>query len=333
MILSPRSLRSAAVNVASMLLNGQLADLSPMPADRLGEGSGRAVLRYRFPEWLVPAGPPVLLVPSPGVPARCYDLRRGGSLVEHVVDAGRLTYLLEGPAGPADPRAGAAQWAGEILPSVIRRVSSDAGGQPVQLVGWSLGGTLALLTAAADPSLPIASVAAIAPATGAGLPGTVDQIIAAGHGLLRAYHVLARIDDRDHLAQREALDRFAAALRAHPGRGLTESYAAYLGAALAGEEELSIGGREVSLARIGVPVLAIAGDGDRIAPPRAVRDLTLSMVSSPRVRFEIASGDHLGVLTGGQARTTTWTYLDRWLDEGILRHGLRPHHQEEAAAM
>jgi polyhydroxyalkanoate synthase len=44
----------------------------------------------------------------------------------------------------------------------VRRVSADAGGAPVQLVGWCLGGIMSLLAAAADPTLPINSIATVA---------------------------------------------------------------------------------------------------------------------------------------------------------------------------
>ncbi|HEX2313434.1 MAG TPA: alpha/beta fold hydrolase, partial [Thermomonospora sp.] len=211
-------------------------------------------------------------------------------------------------AAPPDPAAGIAEWVAGVLPDAVRRVSEDAGGQPVQIVGWSLGGVLALLAAARDPGLPIASVAAVAPVTGDRGEPPAHPVTG---GLLRAPAVLARIDDRDYLSHLEATDHYAAALRAHPGRGLTRPYAAFL------QEN----GLLEALHAVTVPVLAIAGNGDRTAPPRAVRALTLLLRSAPQVRFEIAPGDHLGVLTGRSARGTTWAHLDRWLDEGIIRHG------------
>ena len=40
--------------------------------------------------------------------------------------------------------------------------SDDAGGAPVQPLGWCLGGIMTLLAVAADRSLPVASVAMVA---------------------------------------------------------------------------------------------------------------------------------------------------------------------------
>lgn len=87
---------------------------------------------------------------------------------------------------------------------------------------------------------------------------------------------------------------------------------------------VDIGGRRVDLAEVGVPVLAIAGRADALAPVRAVRPLVGLLAGAPHVRFESAPGGHLGVLAGRSARTTTWRHLDRWFDEGTVRHGIRP---------
>ncbi|NED49998.1 alpha/beta hydrolase, partial [Micromonospora aurantiaca] len=63
MILSPRGLRDATSNALRLARSGRIADLRPMPAETVEEGPGRSVRRYRPPEGLVPAGPPVLFVP------------------------------------------------------------------------------------------------------------------------------------------------------------------------------------------------------------------------------------------------------------------------------
>lgn len=137
MILSPRGLRDATSNIRRLALSGRIADLRPMPAETVDDAPGRSVCRYRPPEGVVPAGPPVLFVPPPDAPARCYDLRRGCSLAEHVVRAGRRSYLLDhGTARYDDADLGVQRWVGDVLPGAIRAVSRDAGGQPVQLVGW-----------------------------------------------------------------------------------------------------------------------------------------------------------------------------------------------------
>jgi polyhydroxyalkanoate synthase len=390
MILSPRGVRDAAVNAVQLARHGHLADLRPMPADPVEGGEARGVLRYRPPDGVVPAGPPVLFVPPPSAPARCYDLRRGCSLAEHVVRAGRRSYLLDparagGPAHAGDTArayaarraghdAGLREWVRDLLPAAIRAVSRDAGGQPVQLVGWCLGGVVSLLAAADDPDLPIASVAAIAapvdvraarlpvrlpaphlpvsrlpvphlsvppPWPGlaraaaaevfgtpfGGVPGAllkrVRRATGIDKGLLRPYRTLTHLDNADLLAQIEAVDQFTEAVPGFSGRAARRIQRALFQENALAAGVLDIDGRRVELRRVGVPVLAIAGRGDGVAPVRSVLPLIRLLPGAPKVRFEVASGGHLDVLTGRSARTTTWAHLDRWLDEGTVRHGIR----------
>jgi polyhydroxyalkanoate synthase subunit PhaC len=335
MILSPRGLKAATSNLLQLSLYGHVADLRPMPAETVGGGPARSVVRYRPPEGVVPAGPPVLFVAPPAVPARCYDLRRGCSLAEHVVRAGRLSYLLDhAPARDEGRDLGVGEWVRDVLPDAVRAVSRDAGGQPVQLVGWCLGGIFALLAAADAPELPIASVAVIAgPVDGrAGQLATPPRPLVkrpralAGMDkyMLRPYRLLTNLDNADFLAQIEALDHFADAMIAYPGRAARRIYLSLLRDDALMRGGVDIGGRAVDLGRVAVPVLAIAGRGDALAPVRAVRPLVRLLRGAPQVRFEVASGGHLDVLTGRSAKATTWRHLDRWLDEGIVRHGIRP---------
>ncbi|MFG2003039.1 alpha/beta fold hydrolase [Spirillospora sp. NPDC048911] len=362
MFFSPRSLRAAASNVTHKLLYGHVADLRPMPAVMIDDGPKRSVHRYRSPEGVVPAGPPVLFVPPLAAPARCYDLRRGCSLAEHVVNAGRLSYLLDyGPIGYADRDLGFADWVGEILPGAIRAVSKDAGGQPVQLVGWCLGGIFSLLAAADDPELPIASVAAIATPIDirrvrlaaplrplsrvtrgmevnvvstlfGGVPRPLVkgayQLVGLDKYVLRPYAMLTNLNNTEFLAQIEAVDHFTNTMLAYPGRTIEELYSALLRENALVVDGIEVGGRRIRLGEVRVPVLAIAGRGDGLAPAASVHPLTRVLTGAEEVRFEVAPGGHLGVLTGRSARSATWAHLDRWLDEGTVRHGIRPSRRE-----
>src|SRR5437867_12803518 len=77
--------------------SGGVADLRRMPRDSLAvHGDGAVLYRYRAAEGVAPdAGAPILLVPPLGAPDFAYDLRRGCSLVEHLVSAGRTVYLVD----------------------------------------------------------------------------------------------------------------------------------------------------------------------------------------------------------------------------------------------
>ena len=103
-------------------------------------------------------GNPVLLVTPLAVPWYCWDLRPGQSMAAHLAGAdggeasGRPTYTIGyGDMGFADRAMGFEDWIDRILPTAIETVSARHGGARVHLVGWSLGGTLSLLTASYRP--------------------------------------------------------------------------------------------------------------------------------------------------------------------------------------
>jgi polyhydroxyalkanoate synthase len=342
----PGRLAAAADNVGTYVALGSLADLRPIPSDTLDDTPLRSLYRYRTaPD---AAGLPVLLVPPLAAPALCFDLRRGCSLVEHLVAQRRRPYLVDyGEISFADRRLGLEFWVEDVLPEAIAAVSADAGGSPVHVVGWCLGGIFALLAAADRQDLPIASITAIASPfdvtavpmiapfrplanlTGGRL-GTLGyrllggapswmvrrafQLSAVDKLLTKPLAVLQHLDDREFLAQIEAVDRFTANMIAYPGRTFGQIYHLLFRANDLADGKVDLGRREIELSRIRRPVLVVAGENDTIAPRRAVGRLPGLLTGSAEVRFETAPGGHLGVLTGRRASGTTWAYLDDWLD-------------------
>lgn len=155
----PDQVVAAAGNVAHKIVYGGVADLRKMPRTLIDEGMLRQLYHYRPAGTAEQTGDPVLLVTPLAAPASCFDLRRGCSLVEHLVVGGRRTYLVEyGQVSFRDRSLGMEHWIEEVLPEAIRATSAHAGGRPVHLVGWSLGGIFTALTAADSPDLPIASL-------------------------------------------------------------------------------------------------------------------------------------------------------------------------------
>lgn len=336
-------LSAATTNALDMFLRGGVADLRPMPRVLIDKGPNRSVYRFAGDTH----GEPVLLVPPLAVPAFCFDLRRGCSLAEHLLDQGRRTYLVDyGNVRFSDRGLGLEHWINEVLPRTIRAVSRDAGGAPVHVVAWCLGGILSLLTHADQPDLPIASIATVAaPIDMTAIPlvapikplvdvtngwiltpvyralggapralvKRVFQLSAIDKVVTKPYAILSHLDDRDFLAQIEAVDRFTDNMIAYPGRTFGQMYHRFFRSNDLSNGEVDFGGRRISLHEVKAPVLVVAGKGDSIAPERAVRRLVDVLDNAAEVRFETAPGGHLGVLAGRGARRTTWAYLDEFL--------------------
>ncbi len=346
----------AAANVWDKAVTGHVADLHRMPRQAV-VGSPSAILYRYHPLSGVDRGdgPPVLLVPPLGAPDFAYDLRRGCSLVEHLLRAGRTVYLVDyGPMTFSERTLGIENWVDDVVPRAVRRVASDEGADAsgVQLVAWSLGGVFALLAVAAAAQagepLPVRSVSAIATPVDISAVPLVAPIrplarIAGGRAVSSIYKmvgsfpaplvsgvfhltavdklvtrplaVLSRLDDRDCLAQIEAVDHLMNNMHGYPGRVFGQLFHLLLRSNDLASGGLVLGGRRIELSAVDVPVLVVGGKDDVIAPLRAVRRAVGLLAGSPDVRFATAPGGHLGVLTGRRARDTTWVELDRFLDD------------------
>jgi polyhydroxyalkanoate synthase len=349
LIPKPDQVASAASNVAHKVLYGGLADLRPMPRTLIDDGPLREVYHYRPQKQVRSTGDPVLLVTPLAAPAICFDLRRDCSLVEHFVKAGRPTYLVEyGEISFKDRNLGMEHWVDEVVPEAIRTVSEHAGGRPVHVIGWSLGGIFATLVAADNPKLPIASLTIV------GSPFDVSQVplvaplrpilrLTDGGIVTRVYRmfggapkplvrrafqlssgtklltkplaIVQHLDDAEWLAQIEAVDRFTAGMIAYPGRTFGQLYHRMVKHNQLRTGKVSISGHEIDLAAIKVPVLVFAGNTDGIAPISAVKAVVPLLKNAFEVRFEIVPGGHLGMLTGRAARRTTWVVMDEWISQ------------------
>jgi len=356
---SPESVGAAGANLFDMFFGGGLSDLRRTPAQIIDEGPKRTIYRYLETEHRAAAGLPVLLIPPLAAPTVCFDLRRGCSLAGHLIAEGHPTYLLEyGDIAFSDRDLGIEHWIEDVLPTAIRKVSEDTGGRPVQLVGWCLGGIMALLTAAAHPELPINAIATVASPFdfrkvrmmaplrpiadfGDGFLGSAIyklfggapaplvkrsfQLTSIDRYLTKPLAVATHLDDRDYLAQMEAVDRFMDGMHAYPGRTMGQLYHQFFRVNDLADGHLLLGDREIDLEEVRVPVLSVAGDSDVLAPREAVHHVGTLLPNAPSVRLETAPGGHLGVLAGRGARTATWAWIDAFLtDAQSPAHRRRP---------
>ena len=338
--------RQALTNLVDFLTNRGIADTTDTPSTVIDTGRTRTIKRY---EPTVPAsGAPVLMVPPLGAQAKCFDLRRGCSLAEHMVARGRPTYLLDyGSPGFGERGLGLEHYVNDVVVPAVGTVSADAGGQPVNLVGWCMGGLLSTMAAAVYPELPIRTVSLVASpfdfskipvfrplqlaaqVTGgrvmAGLlklsGGPSAKVTELGFKataipayLKKPLTLWRRRDDQDFLAQIQAVDELMNNMLAYPGRATLQVYMK-----VAVRNELASGRiqgptRLVDLAEVRIPIMNVAGTSDVLAPVEAAHHLGVLVPKSPDVRLPTAPGGHLGVLTGAKSAATTWAYIDDFID-------------------
>lgn len=344
---TPEQRRQAVSNLYDFFVRGGIADTSRMPSEIIDDGYKATLHRYLPVDGVPLTGDPILLVPPLGSQAICFDLRRGCSLVEHLLQQGRPTYLVDyGAISLKDRNLGIEFWVSEVVPNAVRKVSEDSGGKQVNLIGWCLGGLIALLTTAAYPELPIKSVAMVASPvdlskhkmiaplrkageyTGGriiggtlkvlgGLPaaivGPAFKATSLTTYLKKPITMFKRRDDREFLGHVEAVDGLMNSMLAYPGRATLQVYQR-----LVQQNDLADGviqgpNKLVKLSDIRVPVMNIAGTSDVLVPVAVAHHVGQLLPNSPMVRLETAPGGHLGVLTGRSAPATTWAMIDDFL--------------------
>jgi polyhydroxyalkanoate synthase subunit PhaC len=364
MRLSVDNLVDSAANAWDLMVGGGVADLSRTSSSIIDEGPQRTVRRYRAPDRPRPLRhAPVLLVPPLAAPASCFDLRKGCSIVEHLLARGYPTYLVDyGAISFEDRDLGLEHWVNDVIPKAVQAVSEDAGGQEVQVVGWCLGGIMSLLATAGHRELPISSMALIASPfdfekvslmapirrladlTGGrlvsglyralgGAPATLVSLgfraTAIDRYVTKPIWIARNLENREVLAHMEAIDDYMANMLAYPGRTFGQLYHRFFRVNELAQGKLELTeDREIDLAAITEPVLVVAGKSDVLAPVPAVLAVEDLLPNAAEVEMHTAPGGHLGVLTGRGAMGTTWQYLDEFL----ARHDKFERKKDERAA-
>ena len=289
---------------------------------------------------------PVLLVPPLAVPARCYDLAPevtpGNSVVEFLLASGTIPYVIDfGDVTRADRDLGFEDYFDTFIPRAIGDVVDDFAGptDAVDLLGWSLGGTLSFLTAGNDPTLPIRSVITVGtpldymklppyplvhkilgPTGGrpanyvlaamAGIPAPIVRLVYRGFAwdreLKKPWYILKNLNDPEALARMQVIDRFQRSLPGYPGKVADQMLMNFVVRAELGTGVLHFGSRTVDLTEITAPVLMVGSHYDAIATHAAVKHGEQLFTSSDHVEFHTVESSHLGMLTGAAAERATW---------------------------
>ncbi|WP_157108480.1 alpha/beta fold hydrolase [Aldersonia kunmingensis] len=291
--------------------------------------------------------PPVLLVPPLAVSARCYDLAPDMSLVAHLLDTGRIPYVVDfGEMTYADRHLGFEHFFDDIVPGAIRAVLDDHGAGEVDLIGWSLGGTIALMTAAARADLPVRSITAIGTpldynriagyplakrltkptggkavtlalrATG-GIPAPLVRIAyratAWQRELRKPQYILRNAENLDALARMQVIDRFQETMPGYPGKVSEQMWENLIYRDEIARGVLQFGDRVVDLTSITAPIQLFGTHRDAIVSWPAVHHGVDLFAASERVEFTTVETSHLGLLAGTDASSFTWPRIGEFL--------------------
>jgi polyhydroxyalkanoate synthase len=294
---------------------------------------------YRYEGARGAARPPVVLVYSFINRATVLDLQKGRSVVESLLAAGLDVYLVDW----GDPKRAEAELdlAGHAsrLERAVRAAARTAGSEKASLLGYCLGGTMALVLGALAPDLvdriallatPVVFAQGGTLATWAQIP-TLDPAHLAlspeGNvpgellrevfkwldpmGQVRKWVTLAeRYEDEDWRESFVAQERWANDCVDFPGILYAEMMTKLYREDLFAKGELKVGERTLALGQVVAPVLSVIAEGDRIVPNES--SLPLETLAK-NVRTVKVPGGHIGMTVGKRAPKTTHAELTRFL--------------------
>lgn len=298
---------------------------APRPAPRPAKPAIAAVGRARLLDY-GGSGTPVVFVPSLINPPRVLDLTRGNSLLRWLSRQGVRVLLVDwGSPSPADRDMDVTAHVEQLLLPMLRSLKR----RPV-LVGYCLGGTLAIAAASALETAGLATIAAPWRFSGYGDSiGSVGkvwepahamceqlglvpmEVLQAGFWQLDPARTIAKFERFSQLPPSSAAARAFVTLEDWANGGAPLTWAAgrqlfddFFTADLPGTGRWQVEGRTVDPGKLGCPSLAFVSTTDRIVPAASAPPADLVRQS--------ALG-HVGMVVGSRARGALWQPLADWL--------------------
>jgi len=295
---------------------------APMPA--VAEIRGTALRDYGG------VGPQVIFIPSLINPPNVLDMGER-SLLRWLAAQGRHVLLLDwGWPGEDRQKLDVAGHVEEIALPLMRKV-----GEPVDLVGYCLGGTMALAAAQLGPARSVATLAA--PWHFNGFPeesrARLAALWAAAQAAVEALGVLPMevlqsafwsLDPARTVAKFEefaALEGDAAGTFVRledwandgppvAGAAGREMFESFFRDDLPGQGRWQVGGTIIDPAALAIPLLNIVSTTDRIVPH----------ATAPHVgeRLELGLG-HVGMVVGSRGKEKLWEPLAAWLSRAAAK--------------
>lgn len=300
------------------------------------EGGSR-LLRYGAAD---AAGPAILVVPSLINRAYVLDLTERRSLLRHLAGLGFRPYLVDwGMPGAEERGFGLSEYIAGRLDRAFAAARADAGGAPLAVLGYCMGGLLALplvlrrpaetsklallatpwdfhadrpalaraAAHAAEPFLPFWDRLGVMP---------VDALQAMFTGLdpclaLTKFSAFGRLDPASDKAEEfVALEDWlndGVPLAAGVAR---DCLIGWYGENLPGTGRWRVADQAVEPGALAVPTLVVLPQSDRIVPPASARALAAAI---PGAETLAPPAGHIGMVVGSAARDAVWAPLAEWL--------------------
>ena len=338
-----RELERNAVRVRNGIryaLGSEWAPVSPTPKDTVWTQGKAQLWRYRSDN--VSFAPPVLLFI--GLVSRSWilDLHPSNSLVARLRDAGFDVYVLDwGVPDAADAANTLETYVARYLPRAIRAMLRESHCRECSIVGYCMGGNLALMLAGSELGVPIRNLVTMATAVDFHqMGGLIDSLrngaldadaltdwtgnIPAGY-ISRLFRVRKPTSDiaeyanlwenlwnDEYVSSHQAMARWASEHVPLPGALTRQLIDSWLDQNAFMTDRLRLVGSRVDLRRVSIPMLCVFGGRDTLVLPEAARPIADLVGSDDLQLLELDAG-HAGLTVSPTAARVTIPRLIDWL--------------------
>ena len=303
---------------------------------------GKAQLRHYRRDRPPRLQPPVIAFI--GLVSRAYilDLWSGNSFVQRVIDAGFETFVLDwGEPDEQDATNTLDTYVEVYLPRAIEAIIEATKCPQVNVIGYCMGGDLALMALAAQPDLPIRNLVLMATpvdfrhmgplieALGEGRidleslideTGNIPAAVIDGFfkmrkptaELVQYANLWQNLWSDDYMQGYQAMGRWIREQIPIPGAAARQLVGDWLGDNAFYENTLRLGGRSISLLDIHVPTLAVIATRDEIVPEPAAAPIADLLANSAVDVLRLDVG-HTSLTTGRTAAKVTVPRITEWL--------------------
>ncbi|MFP5429967.1 MAG: alpha/beta fold hydrolase [Gammaproteobacteria bacterium] len=298
---------------------------------------------------------PIVLVPPLGVFGWIFDLMADRSMVQYFLAHGFEVYLIDWGAPREDDKdISLEDYVCRWFPKAMAAIREHSGSEEQSLVGYCMGGLLALMYLASSQDDKVKNLVTIASPVDMhrmGFAGPLTKALskpvwAIGKvtglkitemerslfhvpgkrlslmfkmtnplGTVSSYLQLVRnLADDEYVSRYMTMNEWFTNMPDYPGATVQEMIRKMGLYNRMAKGRFRIGNRVADFNTINANLLAFAGDNDKIVPIAAAEAI-LNVVASPDKTFEIVPGGHAGVFTGSKAAHTTWSITKDWLGQ------------------
>jgi polyhydroxyalkanoate synthase len=327
------------------------ARVAQTPRDLVWQRDTARLWRYRSDQRRV--GPPVLLIHSLISKSYILDLLPGNSMVGFLTGEGFDVFMLDwARAYPADAQNTLQTYVDAYIPGALAAARAESGASEMTVVGYCMGGVLALLFAAAHPEQPVRNLVTLTTPCDFTKLGFMGQMFIEGRlepddvidatGLVPARVLDAgfqALKPTDMMVQQVnvwqnlwndqwltgyiAMNKWARDQVPFPGAALRQTVETLVRDNALARGVVPLGKRRVRLSDIECPYLNVFCSRDELVPPRSAQPLA-ELVGSDDVSELCLESGHVGLVAGRQSAKVARPQIAEWIQSHGEKAGKRP---------